>query len=337
MEIFNETPFAADRCVVIDRDGVDLIVVALKATYRFTDRSPLSLAEEQRPVQWEDSYSGEPGLSSITYASDFSFQKPGTDVVLLGHAYPARLGDTHVDIGVQAGGIRKTARVFGDRFWARRLGVAVVSGTAAFDKIPLVYERAFGGVDISHENEKRHEAEVRNPIGVGFRAKKSSMEIFETLLPNIEDLKHLISGPTDRPQPVGFGFIGPNWEPRLGFAGTYDEEWDKNRKPLLPSDFDSRFFCSTSPDQTSAEPLRGNEVVQAVGVSSSGRVEFALPGAKPSCTILDRELGEVLVPVKLDRVVLEADEGSVVLLWSGSLSVSGRIQDVEAVNFGWTS
>ncbi|NNE33826.1 MAG: DUF2169 domain-containing protein, partial [Rhodothermales bacterium] len=248
MEIFNETPFAADRCVVIDRDGVDLVVVALKATYRFTDRSPLELAQEQRPVQWEDSYSGEPGLSSITYASDFSFDKPGTDVVLVGHAYPVRLGDSHVDIGVQAGGVRKTARVFGDRFWARRLGVAVVSEAAAFDKIPLVYERAFGGVDTSHEDEKRHEAEVRNPIGVGFRAKKSSMELFDTMLPNIEDPKQLISGPSDRPQPVGFGFVGPNWEPRLGFAGTYDDAWDKNRKPLLPVDFDSRFFCSSSPD-----------------------------------------------------------------------------------------
>jgi len=333
MEVVNETPFAADRCVVVDRDGRDLVVAVAKATYRYGDRSILEVADEQRPVQWEDSYSGDAGLSSITYASDFSFGKPGTDVVLVGHAYPPRYGATSVDVGVQVGSLRKLVRVFGDRYWASRLGVAVVSDAAPFDRIPLVYERSFGGNDTSHPDEDAHEAEVRNPVGVGFRAKKSKKEVFDTPLPNIEDPKNLISGPNDRPSPAGFGFVGPHWEPRLSFAGTYDDAWDKNRKPLLPVDFDSRYFSTAPADLTSAEPLKGNEQVQAVGVSMSGRVDLWLPAKTPTCSVADRELGLVDVPVKLDRIVLEPDNRTVVLLWSGSLRVSGRITDIEAVRF----
>jgi hypothetical protein len=47
-----------------------------------------------------------------------------------------------------------------------------------------------------------------------------------------------------RPSPAGFGPIACHWQPRVGFAGTYGDAWVANRLPLLPDDFDDRFFQS---------------------------------------------------------------------------------------------
>ena len=51
---------------------------------------------------------------------------------------------------------------------------------------------------------------------------------------HLEDLRRPIRTLGDRYVPQGFGFIAPHWEPRVGFAGTYDEAWQKNRAPHLP-------------------------------------------------------------------------------------------------------
>lgn len=42
-------------------------------------------------------------------------------------------------------------------------------------------------------------------------------------------------------------------------AGTYDEAWRANRHPLLPEDFDSRFWQCAPEDQIARPFLRGDE------------------------------------------------------------------------------
>ncbi|MFY0539342.1 DUF2169 domain-containing protein [Nannocystis pusilla] len=34
------------------------------------------------------------------------------------------------------------------------------------------------------------------------------------------------------PPPVGFGPVAPQWQPRLGLAGTYDSQWMEQRAPV---------------------------------------------------------------------------------------------------------
>ncbi|MCV5264373.1 DUF2169 domain-containing protein, partial [Escherichia coli] len=48
---------------------------------------------------------------------------------------------------------------------------------------------------------------------------------------------------------AGFGPVPPFFEARQTLAGTFDEEWIENRKPMLPLDFDRRFFQSAPADQ----------------------------------------------------------------------------------------
>lgn len=333
MEIRNDTPFVADRYAVADLDGSDLLLAVLKGTYTLEAGGRLEVSDEQRPIELVDQYAGEPGDSSVLYASDFSINKTGTDVAVLGHAYPVRLSDGEVNAGIEVGPVQKLVRVFGDRYWGRSMGISRMSAPAAFDRIPLLFDRAFGGADTSHPDEKHHEFEKRNPAGVGFRAKKSKTPIDEAPLPNIEDPRGLMSAPDDRPDPAGLGFIGPSWQPRLGYAGTYDDAWEQKRKPLLPADFDPRFFNATSPDLVCSGFLNGDEDLTAIGVSPDGPIRLTLPGVKPACTVDGGGFGVLPVSLHLDKVVLEPDERRLLMVWSGTLQIPGAFQDVSVVAF----
>jgi hypothetical protein len=52
----------------------------------------LRVAEKQVPLTRADKCYSEPEKSSIRYASDIVPEKPGTDVILIGHAYAPMLG-----------------------------------------------------------------------------------------------------------------------------------------------------------------------------------------------------------------------------------------------------
>src|SRR5262245_60706553 len=56
--------------------------------------------------------------------------------------------------------------------------------------------------------------------------------------------------------PFGFGFFPKNRPPRLGYAGTYDAKWTESRCPLLPEDFDDRFFQAAFPGLILGASLR---------------------------------------------------------------------------------
>lgn len=331
MLLDNETPFAADRFAVSGPTGADVLLVVVKATFTYGRKGTLTVAEEQLPVETADRYNGDPAESSIAYASDFALGKMGTDVALLGHAYPLRPGDTSVNAGIQVGPVQKVVKVFGDRFWMRAMGLPRISRPAPFERIPLVYERAFGGTDRSHPEEKHHQWEPRNPVGTGFRARKSQLPVEDRPLPNIEHPHISVSHPDDRPEPASLGFIGPSWQPRVSYAGTYDEAWERNRKPLLPDDFNVQFFNAAHPELVSRGFLKGNEEVVAIGVSPDGPIELALPGLRLGVTIEGSRAGIVPIGVHLDKVVLEPDERRLVLVWSGSWDVKGSIRDVERI------
>ena len=46
---------------------------------------------------------------------------------------------------------------------------------------------------------------------------------------------------------AAFGPVGRHWEPRVRYAGTYDDRWTEDRMPLLPKDFDDRFHNAAPP------------------------------------------------------------------------------------------
>ena len=330
MNLISLTPLTASPLLLTDRNGAETLLIIVKGTWQIGKDGSLIPAEEQVPVRLEPEYSGDPASSSLIHDTDVVMGKPGTDCMLHGHAWAPKVGVGSVDVTFAVGPVRRTVRVFGERIWMKCLGKLAMSKPAPFRKIPLVWERAFGGEDTNWPDAKEHVFCLENPAGRGLLAKKTKLEIDGLRLPNLEDPALLIRKPGDSPKPVGFGPIPPHWQPRAGYAGTYDDRWRKYVSPLPPDDLDSRFYLSAAPGLATARHLTGNEPVLVENASEKGRLQFHLPGVLPLVTVRVGNRDEE-PPMLLDTVVVEPDEDRLVLTWRGSCNVHGRVHDVGAV------
>src|SRR5436309_2054056 len=141
--IEKKSAFAFEPLFLTDEEGRPLFVPVVKATYRIMERRPLVLSEKQLPINTAGEYWGKPDNSFYKYESETAFIKPATDVVLIGHAYAPRPGTTEVSVGVRVGPVHKVVRVVGDRTWVRTAGLLAMTPPRPFERIPLIYERAF--------------------------------------------------------------------------------------------------------------------------------------------------------------------------------------------------
>jgi hypothetical protein len=242
--IKNETDFAAERNWVRDRNGAEVWIIAVKGTYTISEDGNVRLAEKQEPIAFAPRYRGEPTRSSLLYETDLMLTKTATDVLLNAVAY-APYGEPtgSIDVSFQIGDWHKNLRVYGDRQW--QIGGA--TEPQPFLRMPITYERAFGGVDEDADGKRVFGWERRNPVGAGFAT--SAGRASWRMLPNIENPNSLISSWKHHPAPAGFGAIAAHWSPRIELAGTYDDRWQDERLPLVPDDFDERFYQFAPVDQ----------------------------------------------------------------------------------------
>ena len=329
-EINNKTPFAFSPLFVMDEEGRPVVATIVKATFDVSVAGMVTLAEKQIEVDLEGKYYGDPETSSFRIEPEVAFVKPTTDCVLLGYAVSAR-PTTQMDVSFRVGPVIKTARVTGDRYFEDTGLGSRISRPLPFQMMPLVYERTFGGWDRTSENEKQHACEPRNPVGVGFVATRLWF-MPGTPLPNIEDPRNPLTSYGGKATPVGFGFIGPSWHPRVKYAGTYDEAWTKNRSPLLAKDFDRRFFLSASEGLSTPEYLLGNEPVVVTGATVERNWSFYLPGIQPpECTVATRLGGDRVLVTNLDTVVVDAHTRQVTLSWRAFTELQSGPHDIRAI------
>lgn len=318
----NDTPFAAERTLVCDRNGADLWLVAVKGTFLITGDHSLELAQEQKEVLLSPEHRDDPAVSSLLYESDLDYTKPTTDIILHGHAYaPAGRVNRRVDVTMRIGNMTKTLRVIGDRVWDKGFLGPVLSDPELFQKMPISYERAFGGTDLRSDDPKTHGWEPRNPVGLGFATARR--HVIGQPAANVEDPRALISSWKNRPRPAGFGPIARHWSPRVELAGTYDERWEKERLPLLPKNFNERFFQCAPADQQSPNYLTGGEPVELVNLSPDGLLRFNLPRMKLDFTT---RLGGRIIEhgARLHTLILEPDVPIVILIWHTALPCHGK-------------
>ena len=317
--IENETPFVFAPLVLADEELRPLFVPVLKATFVLSPGKAPVLAEAMEPLCVEGLRWDGQDTSSYRYEPEVAFFKPATDVVLVGHAHAPAPGTKELLVSLQVGPIRKAVQVRGDRIWVRSMGSIHMTAPLPFERIPLRYERAFGGWDRSHPDSSRHRFEPRNPVGMGFRAPDGRFEE-GVRLPNLESPEEPLRRWGDRPPPAGFGFISPDWQPRAALAGTHDEAWARTRKPYLPRDFDRRFFNAASAGLVASGYLQGDEPVKILHACAGGELSFRLPGlACPAVRVHRRGLPESLVETHLDTVIIDTDRMMLFLLWRGSL------------------
>jgi hypothetical protein len=310
----------------VDKEGNQVWVVVVKASFVLQDDGTTEVAPAQEPVCWSPQYSGEPGQSSLLREGELVTEHPGTDVTLLGTAYaPDNKPVPALDVRVSVGGVNKTLRVFGNRLWQPGVFAPRMTDPEPFTAMPITYERAYGGTNVLGPEPGLQEKEPRNPIGTGFASRASALN--GKALPNVEDPDQLIRGWDTRPRPVGLGPIPAMWSPRLEYAGTFDEEWSQKRMPLLPRDYDPRQAQSAHPDLVSPRPLRGGEEVVLTNLTPDSHRAFRLP--RVYLTFLTyTKTGRLLTRGQLDRVILEPDAKKVVMIWRSSLNCRARVRDV---------
>lgn len=331
--IENRTGFAYTTLYAADEEGRPLAVPLLRATLEIDKAGgPLRVAEKQIESLPAGEFWFDKDDSSYKYEPEVAFVKVATDVVLLGHAQATAPNISMLDVGLKVGPVQKVARVFGDRYWVKQGGTIVATRPLPFERMPLVYERAFGGWDRAHVDQSHWRFDSRNPVGRGFGDPLRYVEEGKVPLPNVESPTEPLRRYGDAPVPVGFGFTSPHWQSRAQFAGTYDEAWAKERKPLLPKDFDRRFFNAASPGLIAAGYLTGGEDVVVVNASPVPQLRFKLPGLPPPVSEIELRGGtSVRLAMNLDTVVVDTDAMLVILIWRAYTAVPSGPHDVMAV------
>ena len=324
LQLNNSTPFAADMALFPDEQGIDTLYLIVKASFKIGQQ--WVLADKQVPPVEIDEYWGEPENSSLKYASDYHTGKPTTDILMVGSACPPN-GEAvkQLDVSLSVGPVRKTIRVFGHREWLD----GRVTEPQPFQTMPVVYERAFGGV---HEVEGQVASlESRNPVGCGYAGKRSVEEMNGMPLPNLEDPDNLICQYTDQPQPSCFAPHSPNWLPRQAHAGTYDEAWQQQRAPYLPFDFNKQFFNMAHSDLVCPGYLRGGEAVHITNMHSAGDLQFNLPQINlVSRVSLDK--GEQNPSFNLETLIIEPNDLNLRMVWRAAMKCDKKVLKINEIN-----
>jgi len=325
LQLKNNTPFASAFTIFPNENGVDTLYIMVKAT--FVIGVQWTLAKAQIPLQQGDEYWGEPAKSSLRISSDYHIGKPATDILMIGSAYaPAQRPVRQMDVGLQVGSLSKVVRVFGDRVWNQ----GQITQPEPFVTMPLVYERAFGGQDLI-EGGKLRDAEVNNPVGCGFGGKKNPQEMQGLPLPNLETPDHLIRDYRDNPEPACFAPIAPNWQPRVGFAGTYDDIWQQTRAPYLPDDYNPRFMNVAPADLIYPGYLQGGEAVRIVGMHPTGDLEFALPyvNLANKVSIAGQEYA---APFVMETLLLDPNQRQLSMVWRAAMACDKKLPKIQQIS-----
>jgi hypothetical protein len=331
LDLVNKTPFTAALLPALAKDGSEHLVVVTKATFEVSRTRGMQIAAEQAPIAFADVFHGDPLGSSLKYASDGALRKNGVDVVLSGAAFGPASGVSTLDVELRIGGARKIVRAFGPRVWSRGSdGKLRPSRPGMLKMVALRWESAFGGTDTTDPDPRNHAWCESNPVGRGFVAPGSRVDLAGQLLPELEDPDDPIREVGHAPRPGGFGFVASSWLPRRAWAGTYDETWRSERAPLLPLDFDDRHFSAASAG-LSLPSLAGNEAISATHVRpGGGAFEATLPRHHFDVEVTSGAT-TTKTRARLDTVVIETELDRLLLTYRAAVPLRRKLLDIDRV------
>ena len=330
-----------------DDHGGDIFAFLVKRRYEFNDAGQCRRSEPPPAFIEADVYWGDPADSSPHYEADKAPYKLRTDVVVIGSAYaPPGQPISRLDVGIEVGEARKVITVHGDRFAILQGSgrLPVFSDPRPFMRMPLVYERAYGGTDRTTAVEFPY---PRNPVGCGVVLKAPSDTRIR--LPNFEDPTDLLTPErlvigeakhwNRQPLPQGMSWFAKTWYPRMSYVGALpgfvdaDEIMREEALDLVPKNqialgrqfrlpsFDVRFNNGASLG-LALPYLNGDEPVRLINLRPEGAVKFQLPGERPEI-IADIGMGETKLEVVLHTLLIEPEERTADLLWRGAVGYPG--------------
>lgn len=334
MEIINGTRFVLDAHLATDPQGKRFLVAQAKATYRIPPAGVQypRLADPQLPLLSADLFEGEPGESAVLQEADHAWHKPRCDVLVQACAHaPGGEPVKRLQVGFRVGDCSRAAQVVGPRVWRRGLLGLVPTEPEPFVRLPITYSRAFGGTRL-HEGLPQPYAD--NPIGCGFGDAPGDTSLVDTPVPNLEEIGTPIDNPRTHYRPISFGPLGRSWAARMRFAGTYDQHWMDEVFPLLPEDFDPRFFQAAPAEQQIDYPKGGEDVAFIHLHRSRPEIRFVLPQLKLSMVVLDqRRTVHRLDPV-VDTLSFDLEAELFTVVWRARHPVKRSLSEIDALAAG---
>lgn len=332
---------AVDTMIGLDVAGREHLVVMAKATWRIPGPGGRPRPLAAQPFVPSDDYMAEPGLSAMRYGSDFVRFKPRCDVLFDARFHsPTGEAVTTDTAAWQVGPLRKALRVHGQRRWRRKLGRLVLSDPEPFVAMPLHYGLAFGGTRTYRKGSgadavELSEALLSNPAGIGWAGSRTLAQVADEPAPCLTYLDDDIRAPNGKHRPAAFSAIGRHWHPRVTYAGTYDDAWQRDIFPFLPEDYDERFHQCAPEDQQMDYPEGGETVVLRNLMPGRPDVRFALPAlGRLPVRVLRKGYRQEILPAVVDTLFFEPDAERFTAVWRVATPLLRRLQEFETVAVG---
>jgi hypothetical protein len=238
-------------------EGRRRVGLVLKRTYTFRDGGGCDVAEEdqQEPISTEEEPYEDvdpPLVSPVQFDNDLFAFRPNTDLVVQGNAYTYFNGVNMTHVSLRVGTFERSIRVYGERRLIRGLdGTLRFTSPEPFDVMPVRYDRAYGGVDVTAF--RRHPAPkmlrelaqtmpdipidtdtpfhyARNPCGRGFLIEDDEESLAAVEVPNLEFpfdwitperlAAGSIHGWVNAPLPACMDWQSYLWFPRIAYLGA---------------------------------------------------------------------------------------------------------------------
>ncbi|KYF86043.1 hypothetical protein BE20_32030 [Sorangium cellulosum] len=210
--------------------------------------------------------------------------------------------------------VDKTIAVVGKRRWHH----GTPTEPEPITEMPLVWEHAFGGPDYP-----------LNPKGMGLGAIEEEGARVH-YLPHLEDPRHLLKSPGDRPPPACFGALDPTLASRIAKLGTYGAEWLQHDFPGYARDLDPEYFQVAPEDQRLPDYFQGGEPISLTHLHPTRpQLGTRAPTLRARCFVRQRgaedadgEEGLREVATRLETVILFPDLERGVAIFRGVVQVA---------------
>jgi hypothetical protein len=338
MQIDLKGPGVGGFSIGIDPSGREHAVVVTKRRLHFPALSGefCTWSDALPSLCLADEFSGEDGLSAVTFESDFALRKPFCDVVVHGAAYaPGGNPVPLVHASLKCGPIAKTIAVFGPRIWDRFISGHAPSEPTPFERQIISYDYAFGGTDTLDPTVEEPAMYPANTVGMGWHQRANRNLVEGTPVPHCEDPQNLISAPWNDVTPVSFGPLARGAPERAKYAGTYDEAWVENRFPHLPDDYNDRYTQSVPQDQQMRHAV-GGEVIQIGNMMSGpgGAFEMRLPKLDLPVVFSRRRGPDIAATSVTDTIVIEPDKRHIDIVTRASIPLKRDILEMREAIIG---
>lgn len=307
---------AASRTIPWRSNGQLRLTVLTKAAFDFEPNGSMKMAAP--PVEEiieGDMPAGEDAAGSVRTGSDLVPFKPRAEATCWGYAYapggiPVPRLQARIAIANQTGiTFDKVIDVIGDRTLAN-------PNPVPFLKMPLVFERAYGGPGFG-----------ANPVGVGFGPRAN-------ILPNLLYPK----GWNRDTEPAVFAPIPSSWGRRSRLMGNQPLNFSGDSVATIPEQLDVAYFQNAPEDQRLAS-LEGNEWLLFEHLHPKhSRMTTRLPDIAGMVMAFGFQGADKQIPLRLDSLVIDAEREKCIVTCRGSIPIPNEasLDDLRlAAGIGW--